>query len=268
LDAYIAAHNGADNFFVILAQLFLLFYFFKNISYHQFQTALGIQQVRWMNDTANNRTMTRYRIAGVTPFLWDSIDTESKTQILKEFAPHFERKSISAFRIEDFDSHLTNTIWYEVNQPGFGRGMWSGFNAKQDKHWYTIPETFYYPNACTYRPILQFGTVNEKTLLYFIIENKLRPYAAHLPDSKSNLRHIHSVDHAIVQNWRHDFSHSNGISDCDLDKTLRFLNARCKPKTPFTKDNLLHNEELDNCIDEKRVRPGAITNTGMILHNF
>ena len=268
LDAYIAAHNGPDEFFRIIAQFFLFYYFIKNISYHQYQTALGIQQVRWMNDVANNRIMQNYRIVGITPSLWDGIDPSVQTQILAQFKKRIQNKVANKTEINDikFNESLSNTIWYKLDQPGV-QGLWGGYGP--DKHWYTIPETFYYPNTCIYRPLLMFGTISEKTLLNFIIEHKMRPYAAHLPDSTSNLVKIHDHKHGIVHNWQHDFSHSSGgAAGCDLISRLRFLNFTCKPTVPFTKDNLINNEELKDCIHQKKLNPLALTNTGSILHNL
>jgi hypothetical protein len=268
LDAYIAAHNGPDEFFRIIAQIFLFYYFIKNISYHQYQTALGIQQVRWMNDVANNRIMQNYRIVGITPSLWDGIDPSVQTEILAQFKKRIQNKVANKTEINDvkFNESLSNTIWYKLDQPG-AQGLWGGYGP--DKHWYTIPETFYYPNTCIYRPMLVFGTISEKTLLNFIIEHKMRPYAAHFPGAISNLVNIHDHKHGIVHNWQHDFSHSSGgATGCDLIGRLRFLNFTCKPTVPFTKDNLINNEELKDCIHQKKLNPLALTNTGSTLHNL
>ena len=268
LDAYIAAHNGHEEFYRIISQFFLFFYFMKNISYHQYQTALGIQQVRWMNDIANNRIMQNYRIVGISPSLWDEIDTPTQSVILDQFKKRIQNKIANKSLIDDveFNNSLSNTIWYKLDQPG-AQGLWGGYGP--DKHWYTIPETFYYPNTCIYRPLLMFGTISEKTLLNFIIEHKMRPYAAHLPGSTSNLVKIHDHKHGIVHNWQHDFSHSSGgARGCDLIGRLRFLNFTCNPTVPFTKDNLINNEELKDCIHQKKLNPLALTNTGSTLHNM
>jgi hypothetical protein len=268
LDAYIASHNGPDEFFRIITQLFLFYYFMKNISYHQYQSALGIQQVRWMNDVANDRIMQNYRIVGIRPSLWDYIDTPTQSVILDQFKTRIQNKVANKSLIDDteFNKSLSNTIWYKLDQPG-AQGLWGGYGP--DKHWYTIPETFYYPNTCIYRPLLMFGTISEKTLLNFIIENKMRPYAAHFPGAISNLVNIHDHKHGIVHNWQHDFSHSSGgATGCDLIGRLRFLNSKCKPTIPFTKDNLINNEELKDCIHQKKLNPLALTNTGSILHNL
>lgn len=270
LDAYIAAHNGPDEFFRIISQFFLFYYFMKNISYHQYQTALGIQQVRWMNDVANDKEMKNYRILGIVPSLWDDIDPIVQLEILTQFKQRIQNKVANKTEIDDleFNNSLSNTIWYKLDQPG-AQGLWGGYGVQGDKHWYTIPETFYYPNTCIYRPLLMFGTISEKTLLNFIIENKLRPYAAHLPGSITNLVKIHDHKHGIVHNWQHDFSHSSGgAKGCDLIGRLIFLNVTCKPTIPFTKDNLINNEELNDCINKKIINPLALTNTGSILHNL
>ena len=267
LDAYIAAHNGPDEFFKIISQFFLFFYFMKNISYHQYQTALGIQQVRWMNDVTNNRIMQNYRILGITPSIWDDIDKPTQSEILDQFKTRIDKKSVNKMTSDDLNRHLSNTIWYKLEQPG-AQGLWGGYGLERDKHWYTIPETFYHPMTCIYRPILLFGTITEKTLLKFIIENKLRPYAAHLPKAKSNLVSIHGHKHGIVHNWQHDFSHSTNGIGCNIVHTLTFLNAQCRPTIPFTKENILNNEELDECIHDEKLNPLAITNYGQLLHNF
>jgi len=101
LDAYIAAHNGSDEFFRIITQFFLFYYFMKNISYHQYQTALGIQQVRWMNDIANNRIMQNYRIVGISPSLWDYIDTPTQSVILDQFKKRIQNKVANKSLIDD-----------------------------------------------------------------------------------------------------------------------------------------------------------------------
>ena len=268
LDAYIAAHNGPEEFYIIISQFFLFFYFMKNISYHQYQTALGIQQVRWMNDVANNRIMQNYRILGITPSLWDGIDPSVQTEIMAQFKKRIQNKVANKTEINDikFNESLSNTIWYKLDQPG-AQGLWGGYGP--DKHWYTIPETFYYPNTCIYRPLLMFGTISETTLLNFIIKHKMRPYAAHFPGAMSNLVKIHDLTHGIVHNWQHDFSHSSGgATGCDLIGRLQFLNSTCKPTVPFTKDNLINNEELKDCIQQKKLDPLALTNTGSTLHNL
>ena len=268
LDAYIAAHNGPEEFYRIISQFFLFFYFMKNISYHQYQTALGIQQVRWMNDVANNRIMQNYRILGITPSLWNGIETSVQTEILAQFKKRIQNKVANKTEINDikFNESLSNTIWYKLDQPG-AQGLWGGYGP--DKHWYTIPETFYYPNTCIYRPLLMFGTISETTLLNFIIKHKMRPYAAHFPGAMSNLVKIHDLTHGIVHNWQHDFSHSSGgATGCDLIGRLQFLNSTCKPTVPFTKDNLINNEELKDCIQQKKLDPLALTNTGSTLHNL
>jgi hypothetical protein len=257
LDAYIKLHPGKINFFRILTQFFLFRYYApddKKISRKQFQIALGIQQVRWMVDheNPNKRIQRIFYAEPVTQefydailVMWEDIPSETKNDLLThngKFYKIFKDKMSLQFHTHEdepepeniMDKHQQNidkffagTVWYRMNQKFNSLSFY--IPPDPNKQYFPIPETLNISkNVCQYAPTLIFGSISETSLLKYQLLHNVRPYAAHLPDSVSNLVEIHDAKQPIVSNWAHDFIHQQTIKSCDIAATYTKINKTCR----------------------------------------
>jgi hypothetical protein len=256
LDEYIKANPRKDNFFKLLEQFFLFYYFLpeeQKITRKQFQNAMGIQQVRWMVDDENCKDMAFYTVESADFVYWNDIDQKERQIICKELIQkiglRFFNESFKTFQF--MDTFLKNTIWYKVIHFNPIRkietfiGSWAGYGSK-NRDFFPIPETLNFSKiACIYTPRLVFGSLSDKSLFEFIVKYKQRPYIAHIPNATSNLCVVHELRHSIVAGWMHDFHHSRSeTNSCNdlYNNSFRFLNDSCKME--------LNEESLKNKIEE------------------
>lgn len=288
LDLYIRGNPGKINFFRILTQFFLFRYYSApdiKISRKQFQIALGIQQVRWMVDDVNPNKI----IDGIDDaefLLWEEIPFYVQGDILlnicKNINVFYDYSSDVRYNKEKVSLNLAGTIWYHIN----GKKSSFSFNMTENKPqpYFPIPETLNFSKiACKYASTLMFGSISEQGLLKYQLFHNMRPYAAHLPDSASNLTIIHDLHQSIVVNWAHDFTHQNNKTSCDMLHTYRYINMMCKkaPIEPYVKvtaenivDHIENNGTFQQCMDSTHIFDsdstigdkvsGALNDTGAI----
>ncbi len=259
LDIYIQTHPGKQNFWLILQQLFYFRYFVpesEKITDKQFEISMGIQQVRWMTDDENCKSMKLYQVKGANFKYWEDIPGEQEI-IVNQVFDRIKQKMFSGKTKDHIRNLFSGTVWYDVNlQNNHGRtnaGSWKGFGSKN--YIYPIPETINLTTiACVYRPILLFGALSDGSLLKYIILHGQRPYIAHLPDSTSNLCEVHGATHCICAGWYHDFFHSTS-GDCK--NGISFLNSKCGTNlTLETLPSEIRNEtsKVNKCIDDSNKR--------------
>lgn len=267
-DKFILDNKGKENFFIIFQQLFMFYYFTKEISRKQFQNALGIQQVRWMVDLENEcREVPNYIVYSAELHMWEEIEKSEQTliknQIYDEINMRIYPHILDTTNPTNLNGHYQNSIWYKLDIKG--NMSWPGFGTL--RNYYSIPETMNFSKiACIYTPVLIFGSLSEQSLLKYIINNKQRPYAMHAPNVKSNLSVIHGLKHIIVANWRHDFIHSrSGI----CDKGFRYISKYTK----FDLDEKKIMEEINKTDSDLNLflntphpsfKVGALNDTGSI----
>jgi hypothetical protein len=227
LDAYIRERPGKLEFQNILAQ-YLIFRHRNTepITRKEFETAMGIQQVRWMVDPDNCRSFKNYVVHDATFSYFQDISIEEQTLIINEMIWDIQYKGIDKKykTIEGMQEFFQGTIWYDVKYVGVV-GSWKGFGLRGQ--WFPISETINLSTiACIYAPQLVFGALSDLSLFKHIVNYEQRPYIAHIPDAKSNLCDIHNIKHMVVAAWMHDFSHSRGGGGCY--DGLRYINNQCK----------------------------------------
>lgn len=270
-DKYILDNVGKIKFFEILQQLFLLHYFVDDkISRRQFQTALGIQQVRWMVDPENSKDIStmiknaegnpvvqtkEYEVVSADLFIWEDIMPEIRSNITAKLYSFIQDRLYEPKPDESLNFHYLGSIWYKVKTKPEEIRAWRGWGPEFD--YYTIPETFNFSRiACIYAPTLLFGSLSEPSLLKYIMGNKLRPYVMHLPGALSNLFEIHGNGGMIVANWRHDFTHSRGNPSCATG--FPFLMEHCyeifkeyRADEPLVKQINNEDSPLNKCLRDK-----------------
>ena len=226
-DAYCADNIGIDNFWSTLQNIFYLYYYLQSITFLQFQKALGIQQVRWSVDSEN--TFQASLLHSLKPkainelyflyydtiefTLFQDIDDEQKVYILYELSDALD---LDYYALQ---THLRDSIWYKVSgreddlegQNVFGTGKYYGIPASYD----------FSALTCTHQPTIVFGSLSARTMVDFIIDHNKRPYAGHLPGSKSNLYNFDDVEAGILCNWYHELFHQKKSKGCDVFRTIR-----------------------------------------------
>lgn len=276
LDAYIRSYPGKINFFRILTQFFLFRYYTpddKKITRKQFQIALGIQQVRWMVDDENpNKKIERKiytaliinEIYDASLVMWDDIPIEIKNKFLTQdgrFYKIFKDKMSLPYHTHEHEHEHTidkyqqiinkffaGTVWYRMTQNINSLSLHIPLDP--NKQYFPIPETLNLSkNVCQYVPTLIFGSMSETSLLKYQLIHNMRPYAAHLPDSASNLVIIHGSIQPIVSNWAHDFIHQQMLKSCDITSTYTKINERCR-KIPI---KMYEEEKYDEISSENIV---------------
>ncbi len=280
-DSFCETHKGADNFWDILQCLFYLNYFaVEKIDFDQMQKAMGIQQTRWSVDPANEcyqelrkdyEPMTSgdifdyflKEIIGFTYF--NELPEDCQNQIVREVCREAIPKRLYSTNTEiknkimsEIKSTLDNRIFYEFeyneNNANYDDGDLWEFGFK----YLGIPQTYDLTSiTCFHKPILIFGSLGPKTMVNFILKNNMRPFAAHLPGSTSNLT-VFDTDHgSLVNNWRHDFAHQTTNKICNVRKTIDKTIDICKgdgelPGEDATSEDWLNNERFQTCLDTKR----------------
>ena len=254
-DAYIQSNPGVANFYRIFQQLFLLYNKKSEISRKQYQTALGIQQVRWMVDDENCKDMDTYSVISAKFFDWRDIPADEQNLIQVELYDNIKDRLYSKTITKELNGHYNGSIWYKVETTrGSGIGSWEGFGSKHD--YFPITETINFSKlSCIYSPVLIFGSLSEQSLFKYIIIHKQRPYAMHFPTSKSNLCKIHGDKAMIVANWRHDLHHSRS-GNCSTG--FHYINDNCK--TYENEDTIVEavkniESPLNKCIYDKTEMP-------------
>ncbi len=237
-DAYCADNIGIDNFWSTLQNIFYLHYYLQSITFLQFQKALGIQQARWSVDSEN--TFQASLLDSLKPkavnelyflyydtiefTLFQDIDDEQKIYILNELSDALD---LDYYALQ---THLHDSIWYNVSgreddlegQNVFGTGKYYGIPASYD----------FSALTCTHQPTIVFGSLSARTMVDFIIDHNKRPYAGHLPGSKSNLYNFDDVEAGILCNWYHELFHQKRSKECNVFRTIRRVTRKrtCDPK--------------------------------------
>ena len=230
VDGYFTSMPGIDNFLSNLQQLLFFKYRIRgSITRKQFQIAMGIQQMRWMNDPANclNKDLERSRgkLTQVELIMWEAIPEEEKHRILRQI----EESLTDRFRDSDeeilLDKLLAGTVWYIV--VGIKAYMWKGYGEYLE--YYPIPETLNFTKiANIYVPELVFGILGDISLTEHIATRSARPYIANLP-SRGTCQ-VHNHDFYLCNIWSHEFSHScvndgrNLKYNATLDELLPYKN--------------------------------------------
>jgi hypothetical protein len=130
--------------------------------------------------------------------------------------------------------------------------------------------------SCLHQPILVFGSMKPKTMVNFIIETNMRPYAAFLPKSSINLYNFDDEINSILANWRHDFSHQdqnksekqNGA--CKLEDTIDAIKGYCSIDN-FNEENLndfYKSKEFQTCLENERFAQGVLLDDGLIYKKY
>jgi hypothetical protein len=286
-DSFCETHKGVDHFWDILQCLFYLNYFAaEKIDFDQMQKAMGIQQARWSFDPANEcyQELRKYnkkhgppRFGKVFDYFLENIirftyfndfDIDSQNRIVNEFLKNaidldlYYDKDIKKKIKSEIKSALNNKIFYEfeynesnallLSESEFGE-VWN-FN-----HSYLgIPQTYDLTSVtCFHKPILIFGSIKPKTMVNFIIKHNMRPFAAHLPGSTSNLTVFDENLGSLVNNWRHDLAHQLDNQKCDVGETIKRANNICPsegelPGEDASSEDWLNNERFQTCLDSKR----------------
>ena len=231
VDNYMIEHTGKIHFFETLQQLFYFFYVRESITLKQFQNAMGIQQVRWMVDDENNKVMSGYTVLSAGIELWENIDESEKGIIYRKIIEYIGKSLYGSIS----PSFFNNTVWYKVeidhsqlNMHREANVFFGGIEVQNSYLYYPIPETLNLGElSCMYIPRLIFGTLNIPTITKFMLNTNERPYASHIPDSRTNLVRVHNSLHMIIANWWHDFNHMSKAK-CDEAAAIRVLNLECK----------------------------------------
>lgn len=197
IDRTMRENEDVDDFWMILQQLFLFYYFLKSITRKQYQYAFGIQQVNWMVN--KNNPEGELCTGGIEMHYWEDIPEKEREVIETALKGRYESRKTTTSPIL-----LDRTVWYEF----YCGGVWSGFGT--ERHFYPVPESFNFSAfACTHVAHLVFGILNSDSLFKFIYQNNRRPLAAHLPDAPSkNLTVFHGHRLPILSNWIHDLNHT------------------------------------------------------------
>jgi hypothetical protein len=185
-----------------------------------------------------------------------------------------------AKKVTQVSKNLANTVWYRVSATD--TSFTFDFTHNRTMPYFTVPETLNFSNiACKYAPTLMFGSISEQSLVKYQLFHNMRPYAAHLPDSTSNLTIIHNIQQSIVVNWTHDFIHQNSNNSCDVSGTYRYINYMCKlPLESYEKvtaenivEHIENNGTFQQCMDSTfpkngellgEVVAGALNDTGRL----
>lgn len=248
-DTYCAKNIGIDNFWSTLQNIFYLHYYLQSITFLQFQKALGIQQARWSVDSEN--TFQASLLHSLKPkavnelyflyydtiefTLFQDIDDEQKIYILNELSDALD---LDYYALQ---THLRDSIWYKVSgreddlegHNVFGTGKYYGIPASYDLSALT----------CTHQPTIVFGSLSARTMVDFIIDHNKRPYAGHLPESKSNLYNFDDVEAGILCNWYHELFHQKKSKGCDVFRTIRRVTRKRTLSVKGTKGALKKREK-------------------------
>ena len=253
VDNYIFVHSGKIQFFDTLQQLFYFFYVGKTITLKQFQNAMGIQQVRWMVDDENNKIMAGYTVEDAKIILWENIKNTEKGIIYRKIMEYIGN---SLYGDNIPPQFFNKTVWYKVkkhtrqNMTNAGNVFFGGIKIQMndyDYDYYPIPETLNLGElSCMYSPRLIFGTLNTHTLTKFILNTNERPFAAHIPDARTNLVRVHDSLQMIVANWWHDFNHTSNAK-CDEVSIITSLNDDCKDD--FKVDDKENYTKIIRCLE-------------------
>lgn len=135
---------------------------------------------------------------------------------------------------EKMNLFLHDTIWYEAlgnSLENFSNNS-SLLKFGKTKVFYGIPATYNISKLICYQtPILVFGRIRPKTMINFIIQTKMRPFAAHLPESTMNLFEFDGVEGNILINWIHDLNHQSEGFYCDVKSLIGTAKMLCMPES-------------------------------------
>jgi len=189
---FLEKYNTKEHFRLLFALLTKWHYSQKIISRLQYQTSLGIQQVRWAMspdnkflDNLNNTPYARYKHLGIS--------FAKVKDLTKQEYNDLYRLSVDCYPF------LQHKIVYKKAIKLFGMTEFT----------YGIPET-YNISKCgpVYRPCLVLGSLKACTLLKFIKNYKERPFVCHHPDLKQNSTSFDTFENQnILEHWHHDYFH-------------------------------------------------------------
>ncbi len=295
-DGFCEAHQGVENFWDILQCLFYLRYFAEpiKIDFDQMQKAMGIQQARWSVDPKNecyrffrNKNQPphgfyAYFLDEIVRFTYfNKLSEYKQNQIVKNFfylnfresdliteEELLQKKSETETKImNQIKSDLGDRIFYEVNYTnrnfpwafGYETYRYGKYSDENDVY-LGIPQTYDLTSVtCYHKPILIFGSLGPKTMVNFILKNDMRPFAAHLPGSQSNLTKFDGFYGSLIHNWRHDFYHQSLNRYCNIGKTITKAEKLCTeegdlPGEDSIPEDWLKNVRFQKCLDTGRDR--------------
>jgi hypothetical protein len=289
-DSFCETHKGADNFWDILQCLFYLRYFAEEkIDFDQMQKAMGIQQTRWSVDPTNEcyrffinmeeppkgfYTYFDFTIGGFTYF--NKLPEKRQNQIVKDFFDlNFsesnlitevellqKKRETETKTMNQIKSDLGDRIFYKVSTTNTKFPWTFGYEKYSDKvdTYLGIPQTYDLTSVtCYHKPILIFGSLGPKTMVNFILKNDMRPFAAHLPGSTSNLTKFDGFYGSLIHNWRHDFFHQSLNKYCNIGETITKAEKLCTeegdlPGEDSIPEDWLKNVRFQKCLDTDRDR--------------
>lgn len=271
--SYCQKNGGITNFWETLKCLFFLRYFADDkIDFVQMQKAMGIQQMMWAFDKENefNNRLQRtedsedlsdaFIINKIGPFTYfKDIDNANQKTIANQFLNLILGDSDN---IQQMIDHLQDTIFYECPHVN-PKSEKFFFGGKNGDYFLGISQTYDLSKfTCFHAPILVFGSLGPKTMVNFILKENQRPYAAHLPGSKSNLETFDGYAGVLPLNWRHDLFHQDKGSECRVQETISMAQTVCGkeiselggvlPDENSEPEAWLRNEAFQKCIDSEQ----------------
>ena len=189
---------------------------------------------------------------------------KSEPEIFDVIYPLIEKRDLKYKNIkEEMSKHLHNRLFYEVSLSDFleKRDKSFYFGGNNGKYYLGIPQTYDVSSlTCFHQPILVFGNLSPKTMVNFILKENRRPYAAHLPGSKSNLEQFDAYYGNLVLNWRHDLFHQTFGKECSVESTIERGMSLCKdqikeygnlPGADDGPDQWFQNKAFQTCIETR-----------------
>jgi hypothetical protein len=254
-DQYCQRHNGIDNFWITLQNLFYLYYYDDSkIDFKQMQNAMGIQQAQWSVDPFNSFKMeldqkyagkndkfaqgqqnffanTNLYFNKIQFNIFDDLPPSDKQIIITKLAIYVLPDGISTkdeifpglkeaserYSSDIIGEQLSGSIWYKVLDTSNNRKV---FFMSMNSY-YGIPSSYNVNKiTCFHEPIIVFGQMTPPGMVNFIIKENKRPYAGHLPNAKSNLEVFDQVTASIFMNWAHDFDHQTQLRSCNFQDNI------------------------------------------------
>jgi hypothetical protein len=241
----------------------------EKIDFDQMQKAMGIQQARWSFDPANecyaelneeykkNNQNIRFaqNIIGFTYF------NKLPEKEQDKFAGAVLRGGFS-YKLYYTNTQIRNKIMSEIKSAVNNRIFYK--TEDSDDPYLGIPQTYDVTSVtCFHKPILIFGSLGPKTMVNFVIKHNMRPFAAHLPGSPSNLTEFDTIHGDLINNWIHDFAHQLTNKMCSVKNTIKKTKDICTefdeivrdddfPGEDATPEDWLNNEKFQKCLDTEK----------------
>lgn len=274
-DAY-CLNETKEHFWQTLQTLFYLYYYApEKIDYDTMQKGLGIQQTRWSVSSYNDYFYDLLEILQVHGkfdddnefFKGATLITNDNIIVDEMFRTGFYNPRAfsmpAKFRVKretKIKNHLLNSIWYKTDSAVLGQPLIPGFGRSENI--YGIPASYDFSSfSCMHQPQIIFGNLKPASFALFIIYYNRRPYAGHLPDSKSNMYSYDGIEGNILTNWKHDFGHQSQGLYCDIERTISNVHKHCgdNPKfmpqveneTEITNADWLKNKNFIECLHNK-----------------